>query len=196
MSDQLPDDEPFAERVARVLRAPERFDEDFEASLVAAIRADPTSRRERAPRPWSRAWWTAPMLRIAPATAFSGALAAAALFVVAVAIGRHTAPRTPPEAAHAVAAASVHDTVTLVRFVFVGRAHRVSLVGDFNGWDATRTQLAPAGHDGTWVAAVPVPKGRHEYAFIVDGTQWVADPFAATSADDFDTTSSIITVGD
>ena len=40
MSDDMrKDDEAFGERVARVLRKPERFDDSFESELVAAIRA-------------------------------------------------------------------------------------------------------------------------------------------------------------
>jgi len=34
-----------------------------------------------------------------------------------------------------------------------------------------------------------------EYAFIVDGTRWIADPLATKSSDDFDTESSVIQVG-
>ena len=89
----------------------------------------------------------------------------------------------------------VHDTVNVVRFVFVGQAKTVSLVGDFNAWGAQPVSLVPTGTAGTWTASVPLPSGRHEYAFIVDGQRWVADPFAPTSSDEFNTSSSIITVG-
>jgi hypothetical protein len=41
-----------------------------------------------------------------------------------------------------------------------------------------------------------MPPGRHEYAFIVDGKRWTADPFAPPRSDEFDTSSSVIVVGD
>jgi hypothetical protein len=50
--------------------------------------------------------------------------------------------------------------------------------------------LAAAGGTDAWTVSVPVPHGRHEYAFIVDGKRWVPDPFAPTTSDEFDTTSS------
>jgi 1,4-alpha-glucan branching enzyme len=56
--------------------------------------------------------------------------------------------------------------------------------------------LTSNGSKGAWSASVPLPKGRHEYAFIVNGKQWVPDPFAPASSDEFDATSSVITIGD
>jgi hypothetical protein len=39
-------------------------------------------------------------------------------------------------------------------------------------------------------------RGSHQYAFVIDGTKWVADPAAGTSVtDDFGTTTSVLTVG-
>jgi 1,4-alpha-glucan branching enzyme len=89
------------------------------------------------------------------------------------------------------------DTVYLVRFVLVApNAKSVSLVGDFNNWNKTMTRLTPVGSSGAWATVVPLSSDRHEYAFIVDGTKWVADPTAPTTIqDDFGTTSSLITVG-
>jgi hypothetical protein len=85
-----------------------------------------------------------------------------------------------------------------VRFVQIDpAAHSVSLVGDFNAWEKGATRLS-AGDNGAWVASIPLRAGRHEYAFIVegpDGEQWVADPFARTVHDEFDTESSVIMVG-
>ena len=84
----------------------------------------------------------------------------------------------------------------VVRFVFRDRdAHRVALVGDFNGWSKDATPLAPVSEPGAWAVSVTVPKGRHEYAFIIDGERWAPDPFAARVADEFGTESSVVTVG-
>jgi 1,4-alpha-glucan branching enzyme len=72
----------------------------------------------------------------------------------------------------------------------------VSLVGDFNGWTKGATQLLPGGQKGTWIVSVPLSLGRHEYAFIVDGQRWVADPFAMPLDDEFGTHSSVVMLGD
>lgn len=83
----------------------------------------------------------------------------------------------------------------VVRFVLAdARARTVSLVGDFNAWAKRATPLRVA-KPGVWSAQVALPPGRHEYAFVVDGKRWVADPAAERLADDFDTPSSVVTVG-
>jgi hypothetical protein len=88
------------------------------------------------------------------------------------------------------------DTVYIMRFaIAAGAAHSVSVVGDFNGWAKHATPLSPVGRHGVWVAEVPLPPGRYEYAFIVDGKQWIPDPLAIQRADDFDTHSSVVTLG-
>jgi hypothetical protein len=187
-------EEEFVERMARVLRAPETLDDTFEEDLVRAIRADRAIDRRsplRQLRPLTPAWWRAPALRMSPLVG----LALAASLVIATGVGtlRLTAPR-PATIVPAVAEV-VHDTVHVVRFVFVGKVKSVSLVGDFNKWGASATPLSTSGLRDTWVVSLPVPRGRHEYAFIVNGTRWVADPFAARNTDDFNTESSIIAVG-
>jgi len=190
-------DEAFGERVARQLRSVERFDDTFETDLVAAIRADHSveSGATAPARPLRRTWWGTPRtLHISPLAG----LAMAASLAAIVSLGTLGIARSRPMTATPptrVAAHVVHDTVNVVRFVFVGQAKTVSLVGDFNAWGAQPVALAPTGSNGTWSASVPLPSGRHEYAFIVDGQRWVADPFAPTSSDEFNTNSSIITVG-
>jgi len=48
-------------------------------------------------------------------------------------------------------------------------ARTVSVVGDFNGWDAAATPLEPSA-DGTRLeAVVTLPAGRHAYCIVVDG---------------------------
>ena len=68
----------------------------------------------------------------------------------------------------------------LVEFVLVApRAARVSLVGEFNGWDASATPMRHAERgDGTWSVSVPLGAGRHVYAFVIDNSTWVPDPQA------------------
>lgn len=186
-------DDLFAERLAKVLGRPERFGDEFETSLVAAIRADRPIRFRLVPRArrFSPAWWKTPAsVRISPIAATALAAGVAALAVLGTLQGNR---RGMLDTHPAATTAAVHDTVTLVRFVFVGQAKSVSLVGDFNRWGAEPVRLDDA--NGVWTASIPLPNGRHEYAFIVDGARWTLDPLAPSSSDEFDTRSSIVTVG-
>ncbi|MGE5275675.1 MAG: S8 family serine peptidase [Acidobacteriota bacterium] len=55
-------------------------------------------------------------------------------------------------------------------------AARVSVVGDFNGWNPGRAPLA-RDSDGVWRAEVPLPPpGRYRYKLFVDESRWVEDP--------------------
>ena len=185
-------DDAFGERVGHVLRASERFGDHFEAELVAAIRNDgPRGRFVLRPRARGAAWWTTPItVRMSPLV---GLAMAASVALVAVVSARAARPSMAP--AVNTVAQTVHDTVNVVRFVFVGDAKSVALVGDFNAWREDATPLATNGTGGTWSVSVPLPRGRHEYAFIVDGKRWVADPFAPSTSDEFNTASSVVTVG-
>jgi 1,4-alpha-glucan branching enzyme len=49
----------------------------------------------------------------------------------------------------------------------------VYVAGTFNGWDPGKNPLKQK--DGMYEAVLLVPKGRHEYKFIIDGV-WCPDP--------------------
>jgi serine protease AprX len=64
-----------------------------------------------------------------------------------------------------------------LQFVFHhDEAASVSLGGDFNGWNAMRSQLT-RDSSGLWQVAIeaPVP-GRYQYKFLIDGERWIEDP--------------------
>jgi 1,4-alpha-glucan branching enzyme len=62
-----------------------------------------------------------------------------------------------------------------VTFIFAApEAEKVTLVGDFNQWNAA-THPMKKDADGVWRKAVMVYPGRYEYKFLVDGT-WRLDP--------------------
>jgi Glycogen recognition site of AMP-activated protein kinase len=187
-------DSVFGARLGRLLRTDERCRDDFEKGLVAAIQADRSVERDptRRASPTAPSWWLTPItVRVSPLVA----LPIAAALIAMVALSATTLRRPEPVARTVHAERIVHDTLSVVRFVFVGDAKTVSLVGDFNSWGAQPVALTRTGANGAWTVSVPLVSGRHEYAFIVDGTHWVADPFAPVSADEFDTNSSIVTVG-
>lgn len=189
--DGLNADDAVIRRAASVLGSPERFGDDFERSLVEAIRAERPLDRTLAQRRkrWSSAWWRAPGVELSP---LAGLAIAAGIAAVAVLGTLGIAKRTA--ASVQTTASGTRDTVTFVRFVFVGQAKSVNLVGDFNAWGGRATALEQTAN-GAWTVSVPMTNGRHEYAFIVDGARWVPDPLAPTSTDDFDTKSSIVSVG-
>src|SRR5437762_9083598 len=113
-----------------------------------------------------------------------GALAVAAVFV-AVVLWRPDRPSRP---------ASMSE----FGFVVVApRATTVSLVGDFNDWDAARTPMQRVRKDeSVWTAVIPLTPGRYRYAFLVDGVRWLADPAAPAARDDeYGAPSSVVTVG-
>ena len=83
-----------------------------------------------------------------------------------------------------VAAAAAAPSTVLVRLVILQPGARtVQVAGDFNGWNPARTSLEQIS-DGAWAVTIPLKPGRYEYSFVVDGQQWIADPFAAEQSDD------------
>lgn len=71
-------------------------------------------------------------------------------------------------------------------------AHDVALAGTFTGWrpEVRLRQTEP----GEWTAVVPLRPGVHDYAFVVDGRRWVADPHAAQVDDSFGGVNSRISL--
>jgi 1,4-alpha-glucan branching enzyme len=113
----------------------------------------------------------------------AGMALAAGLVGIGVLLGLDFAsPRVDPDARAGRNDAVMPDTRDLrdgVKFVLVApQAVRVSLVGDFNRWDPAATPMERTPTGGTWSVVVPLSVGRHEYAFVVDGKQWLPDPSA------------------
>jgi anti-sigma factor RsiW len=80
--------------------------------------------------------------------------------------------------------ASAAPAAVLVRLVVVHPgATTVQAAGDFNEWTPARTPLEQVS-SGAWTVTIPLEPGRYEYMFVVDGEQWIADPFAVEQSDD------------
>ena len=63
-------------------------------------------------------------------------------------------------------------------------ADRVSVAGDFNGWNQIATPLK-RNDSGLWSAQIVIPRaGRFEYKFIVNGEHWIEDPSNGMKAPD------------
>jgi len=155
------------------------------ARLVGRLASVPPPRR----RARAFAWLLGPRVVLSP---LAGACAALALVAIGVAVSptlRDTLrvalprPASTPAAGGTRVPAGGAGSERLVQFVLVAPgASRVGVVGDFNGWDPLGSPMRRIGD--AWTVAVPVSRGRHVYAFVVDGTRWVSDPAAPLAPED------------
>lgn len=181
------------ERATRLLRGDPRPDAALADRIMARLPGAGAAPGEpAAPRPPGFGAPGRPGRRT-PWSGRRGWAAAAALVLVfgsGLALGRQTAPR-------AGAASGGAGVGALVQFALVAPdARTVALVGDFNDWDATATPMARIGSRAPWVVDVPLPPGRHEYAFVVDGERWVLDAAAPRApADELGPANSVVLVG-
>ncbi len=213
------EDDALLRQVRQVLEPMPDIDRRAIAQIMAKVAEREQAPRTRLALWWERAreWF---QLDVPPMARASG-LAAAALmlgFVVRGALpaadGRPAvgvaAPSVAVMSAPAAAPASPTATSLLpaegtdvsamrvpVQFVLDARevphAAQVSVVGDFNDWDARALPMVLDG--GVWSSTVPVLPGRHVYAFVVNGETWMADPRAAKAPDaDFGRPGSVIIV--
>jgi hypothetical protein len=182
---------PYVEWIAREARRPVVTDPAVRARIMAAVRAEPLPSRH--PSVWERV--LAPRsFHLSPVT---GSLLAAGLVGIGVLagafssnrVGRPPVGQVPPVAQGHPVSPQVPDTV--VKFIFVApKAGKVSLVGDFNDWDETRSPMVRAEKDGVWTVTLPLSVGRHVYDFVVDGT-WIADPKEPMTGDGFGHMNSV-----
>ena len=192
-------DAAFLERVAGPLRTPEFLDESFEERLMEKIRQEASlgDSASAAGRPGS--WWrTERVVRVSPLKGLAIAAGLAGIIALSTLVdGPETGSGSDFAKSELTApAAAASDTVHVVRFVFVDpRASTVEIVGDFNAWTKGVTKLERTAAPGVWSASVALPTGRQEYAFIINGTRWIADPLAPTTSDEFGTESAVIHVG-
>jgi Carbohydrate-binding module 48 (Isoamylase N-terminal domain) len=195
-SDEL---DPILARAAAALRAsrppvgPE-FDERVMAAVKQCERPLAIERRRRVfgTSRWATA---AERMDLSPVRSLATAAGLAAILATGIWLGRQsvTLPGSPVVA---VGTATDTQVVRQVEFVLMApQASQVMLVGDFNGWSPGVTPLRASESNGIWSVTVPLTPGRHEYAFLVDGKQWLPDPRAPRApADDFGVPNSILTV--
>ena len=176
LTDLPPELRAEGEEALRLLAALDREPVTLPAALDARVLAA-VRRRAETPSLWRRL--VAPRevrLRLRPWTLVPALAAAAALVLLL------SRPAPTPAAA----------TVT-VRFVlFAPEARQVALAGTFNQWDPAATPLVRTGAPGVWAATLTLPAGQHQYAFVVDGARWVADPSAPAVDDGFGRQNSVL----
>ncbi len=68
-----------------------------------------------------------------------------------------------------------NDHIQMAHFLLEGydQARKVSVVGNFNGWNADRNVFEKNGR--RWECSVRVPRGKYAYRFVVDGNE-ICDP--------------------
>jgi hypothetical protein len=113
-----------------------------------------------------------------------GLAAAAALAGLLLVSTAGPGPEAPVAGGEAASPAKVFVQFRLL----AGSASNVSLAGSFSGWQPA-VPLQPAG-DGVWTVTLALTPGVHDYSFIVDGEQWVPDPYAPKVDDGFGGTHS------
>ena len=183
---ETPDQRAFLERITPALRTPETHKAGFEDRVMEAVRAEASVRYPGARAPW---WRRPRTVRLSPLAGLGLAAAFAGLVALGTLAGADRFGVTGRPAATA------PDTVHLVRFaISAPEARSVALVGDFNGWARTATELSASAVAGVWTITLPLPRGRHQYAFLIDGERWVIDPTAVIVRDDFGTETSVVMV--
>ena len=195
------DDEQEWSRIEQELRRQPAVNRAAIADIMTRIHAPEP--RSRAARLW--AWVAEPRFSLSPI----GALAAAVIVAAAaIGIARRTpvvtesgvppgagvASSTPGSGALPAASGTVRKDV---QFVLVANtATDVRIVGDYNDWDPRATPMHRSSSGGVWSVVVPLEPGRHVYAFVVDGKQWVADVDAPRAPEnEFGIPKSIVMVG-
>jgi hypothetical protein len=136
----------------------------------------------------------------------AAAVAALALFVIlpsqhASRISKTTesasTSKTPPPAIQTSRTALSGDMgPNTVRYTFTVKADQVReicLAGDFNQWKVCDAPLSRVA-EGVWSITIELPRGRHEYMFVIDG-RWVTDPNAmGYSTDGFGNRNALLVV--
>ena len=195
MSDELSSLDPYVQGIVAEARRPVAVDAAARRRLLQAVRAEPLPRRRTRVIEWL----------LSPRSLALPPLAAAALAAGLVGIGIiagfaiHRDGRAATEQHLADAPDKALPDSLKARAVTFGliapQAARVSVVGDFNGWDAAANPMKAQG-SGVWTVFVPLKPGVHNYSFVVDGTHFVADPTAPIAPDDgYGQKSSVVLVG-
>lgn len=189
-------------RIAAALRPLPEVDPEQKARVLVAVAAERERSRERRLRVIRR-WRIAGGLAFAAAAALVAAvwLREARPNTPAVASAPATPARTPGAAAtrapaDARLAAEPVGMKTVQVVLRAPDASHVSVVGDFNGWDARADAMTRDAASGLWSHTVTLRPGRHVYAFVVDDSVWMRDPRSPAAPDeDFGRPGSILLVG-
>jgi hypothetical protein len=147
-------------------------------SRIGALEPAPAPRRAGVLKRFAAWLWAPRQLSVRPAFALCSAAA-----VLVLLLTPYVTSRGATAAAEGERAAQV-----FVQFRLEAMASRVQLAGSFTNWEL-RYELRQAA-PGVWSITVPLTQGVHDYAFVVDGQRWVADPYAPQIGDGFGGTNN------
>lgn len=167
-------DAEFERRVAGVLSAPVAANARAKAAIMDRVRL--TARPVTSRGPLGRATRHS-LVGLAMAAGIGSITTVSALRVADAT--RHV----PAAVASAVVGDSVvegfRDTLRLVRLMFDdATARRVTVVGDFNVWNADATRMRRDRRTGLWSTTLALHDGEYRYAIVVDATRWAGDSAA------------------
>lgn len=191
--------DPIIERIAREARRPVAVDRDARDRVLEAVRAEPVPMRSRGG--W-RSVFAPRTVVVTPsrvATLAAGLVGIGVLLGIGSRFGRDGQETGQPKAAD-VSSSHLPAFDTVFTFVVIApTAAKVSVVGDFNQWNAGATPMTRIENSNAWRVTVSMSAGRHLYSFFTvgkDGEQWLADPSAPAAPDDgFGRANSVIIVG-
>ncbi len=184
IADLPPELRPEGERLLRLMRLMGgehiMVSQQVEQRVMAVLRERAARRRSL----W--AWLSTPLQLRMQVRPWLLGVALAGIAGVTIIVARR--PQTPA----AVVAPSPVEAV--VRFVFYAPdAHHVAVAGSFNDWSPGAAPLARL-DGGIWAITLALRPGQHQYAFVVDGQRWVADPGAPTVDDGFGRRNSVLAI--
>jgi hypothetical protein len=157
---------------------------DLTASVLRRIEpigAPPAARPEGRLIRVARSVWNPVQFSVRPAYALLAVTAGFVLLIVA-----------PPGPAATDEPGAAAGAPLFVQFRLDTEASTVQLAGSFTNWERRYPlrETAP----GIWTVTVPLSQGVHDYAFVVDGQHWVADPHVSQVSDGFGGTNNRLTL--
>lgn len=172
--------------------------QDFAAHTMASVAAEPAPNDAPASLGTHlRALWDAVTTPVAVELRPVPALVAVLLVgVVAWTVWPAVAPQsttetisTPQSSSQSVQQASAEPTqqaeTVWIRFMYTASdADSVAVAGDFSQWDPVPLSPHTVNGETVWTGLVPVPRGEHEYQFVINGERWVTDPLAPVKRSD------------
>jgi hypothetical protein len=195
--------DPFIDQIAAELKRPVRLDSRFDERVMEALNTPdviplhPTRQagKSGSRQPWMARTWT---LRVSPIGAFAAAAALVGIVAlgswqlssvdqVQVASGQFGEQLTP------VANTGEEPLVVHQLNYYHKDLQSVSVVGDFNDWNADSTRLVEVS-PGVWTVSLRLRPGVYEYQFILNGKQRVTDPTMPQASSDFGSPNSVVKV--
>ena len=164
---------------------------------IAELGLEPLPARDGLLRRSAQTLWAVHEMHLRWRPAYPLAAAAVLAAVIAIQTVRVTGTRDAEVAGTGAqtAVTAVRNAVAPVYVQFrlhMAAAKQVALAGSFSDWQPAYALQQVA--EGVWTVVLPITPGVHDYAFVVDGEQWVPDPYAPQVDDGFGGANSRLTV--